>query len=144
MAEHNDLGRFGENLAERYLIEKGYKIAEHDWKLGHSDIDIIAWDKNELVFVEVKTRNSEEYAAPEDWVDADKQKTYVRLADCYVKKNNVEEEVRFDIIGIVVKDQQHELHHIVRAFDAASAKAARNTKGIATPKPLGAGKRFRE
>lgn len=138
MAQHNDLGRMGEELAEKYLVEHGFNIVRRDWKLGHNDIDLIAWDGNELVFIEIKTRGSNERAEPEDWVDQEKQRAYVRLANYYVTKNNIEEEVRFDIIGIVLNEQRHELHHLRRAFDAYSVKAARNTRGRNVQTPLGA------
>ncbi|MDY5969891.1 MAG: YraN family protein [Bacteroidales bacterium] len=135
MAQHNDLGRIGENLAEKYLVNHDFKIVERDWRLGHNDIDLIAWDGNELVFIEIKTRRSNKCAEPEEWVDLEKQRSYVRLADYYVTKNNIEEEVRFDIIGIILNAQRQELHHLRRAFDASSVKAARNAKrqNIHTP-----------
>ena len=56
MAEHNDLGRLGEQLAHDFLIAKGYQILEQNWSCGHKEIDIIAMDGKELVIVEVKTR----------------------------------------------------------------------------------------
>ena len=56
MAEHNELGKLGEQLARDFLIAKGYQILEQNWSCGHKEIDIIAMDGNELVIVEVKTR----------------------------------------------------------------------------------------
>ena len=65
MAAHNELGEWGEEVAVRYLEQKGYVILERDWKSGHRDIDIIAQDKDTIVFVEVKTRRNRLFAEPE-------------------------------------------------------------------------------
>ena len=62
MAEHNDLGKWGEQVAVDYLQRKGYEILERDWKSGHRDLDIIALDGDTIVFVEVKTRRSGSFA----------------------------------------------------------------------------------
>ena len=61
MAAHNDTGKWGEDLAAKYLEEKGYTIVERDWKSGRRDIDIIALDDDVVVFVEVKTRRNRLY-----------------------------------------------------------------------------------
>lgn len=58
MAAHNELGKWGEDMAAAYLQEKGYSILERDWKSGHHDLDIIAQEGNTLVVVEVKTRRN--------------------------------------------------------------------------------------
>ena len=66
MAAHNELGKWGEDLATAYLEQKGYTIIERDWKSGRRDLDIIALDGNTVVFVEVKTRRSSVFGAPEE------------------------------------------------------------------------------
>ena len=133
MAQHNDLGRRGEDIAEEYLVGQGFRIVCRDWKMGHNDADLIAWDGNTLVFIEVKTRSSNNLAQPEDWVTPDKQRTYIRLANQYVTQHRIEEEVRFDIIGIILNAQGHTLHHLRRAFDACSAQCPRSPYGLASP-----------
>ena len=72
MARHNEMGRWGEDVAAEYLRQQGYVIRERDWKSGRRDIDIIAITPDALtvVFVEVKTRLPDSAAAPEDAVDA--------------------------------------------------------------------------
>ena len=82
MAQHNDLGRWGEDFAVRMLEAKGYRIIERDWKDAHRDIDIIALDNDCLVFIEVKTRRAGTLLAPELAVDRRKIKniTPVRLS----------------------------------------------------------------
>ena len=69
MAAHNELGKWGEDLATAYLEQKGYTIVERDWKSGRRDIDIIARDGNTVVFVEVKTRKNSVFGAPEEAID---------------------------------------------------------------------------
>lgn len=69
MAAHNELGTWGEQCAVEYLRRKGYVILERDWKSGHRDLDIIAFDGATMVFVEVKTRRNRMFADPEMAVD---------------------------------------------------------------------------
>ena len=80
MAEHNDLGRLGEQLARDFLIAKGYQILEQNWSCGHKEIDIIAMDGKELVIVEVKTRRVQCLVDPEETVDKIKQRTPINYS----------------------------------------------------------------
>ncbi|MBO7499129.1 MAG: YraN family protein, partial [Bacteroidaceae bacterium] len=73
MAEHNETGRRGEDLATAFLLSKGYGILERNWKSGRKEIDIIAQDGRDLVFVEVKTRSSEDVLPAIEAVDARKR-----------------------------------------------------------------------
>lgn len=120
MARHNELGKWGEDIAERYLKDKGYVIRERDWKSGHRDIDIIAATPNGIVvvFVEVKTRSTEEIMSPEDAVDEKKIRNLCYAANDYVKEHDVAEELRFDIITIVgTKGHEPRIEHIEDAFN---------------------------
>ena len=117
MAEHNDLGRLGEQLARDFLIAKGYQILEQNWNCGHKEIDIIAMDGKELVIVEVKTRRVQYLVDPEETVDKLKQRFLIWAAESYVERNNLDVEVRFDIVAIVVdKNNEHRIDHIENAF----------------------------
>lgn len=69
MAEHNLLGNKGEMLASRYLLDKGYAVLHYNWRSGHKEIDLIAQQRDTLVFVEVKSRASDMYGNAEDAVD---------------------------------------------------------------------------
>ena len=69
MAAHNELGKWGEELAATYLEEKGYVILERDWKSGHHDLDIVAKDGDTLVIVEVKTRRNRLFGDPEEAIE---------------------------------------------------------------------------
>ncbi len=116
MAQHNDFGKMGEQLAQRYLEEQDYVIIECNWRMGHHDVDIIARHDNIVVFVEVKTRSSADFGSPELWVDKKKQRSYIRLANLYVQQHNIDDEVRFDIISIVFNANEHTITHFPNAY----------------------------
>ena len=101
MAAHNELGKWGEDLAAGYLQRKGYTIIERDWKSGKRDLDIIAQDGNVIVFVEVKTRRNRLYGEPEESVDYHKLQNLQQAISHYVKFKHIHQEIRFDIISIV-------------------------------------------
>lgn len=101
MAQHNELGKWGEALAVRFLQQQGYVIIDNDWKSGHRDIDIIAKDADVLVFVEVKTRSNDYFSEPVDAVNYHKMMNLRRAFNHYIKYHRVSNAVRFDIIGIV-------------------------------------------
>lgn len=105
MAEHNDLGKWGEDEAALYYEDRGYEILERDWKVGKRDIDLIALteDKDMLVFVEVKTRQNNDLQEPEEAVDVKKMRNLAIAANAYVKLHGLDMDVRFDIISVVGK-----------------------------------------
>lgn len=116
MAEHNELGKRGENLACSYLKEKGYSILQTNWRRGKLEIDIIALDGDELVFVEVKTRTSSLFGEPEDAVTPQKRRHLVQAANAYVIKSGYDKGSRFDVISILIEDNHCSIHHIPDAF----------------------------
>lgn len=101
MAAHNELGKWGEDLAADYLQHKGYTIIERDWKSGRRDLDIVAKNGNVIVFVEVKTRRNSLYGQPEEAVDYRKLQSLQQAINHYIKFRHISQEVRFDIISIV-------------------------------------------
>lgn len=101
MAIHNELGKWGEDLAAEYLEKKGYTIVERDWKSGRRDIDIIALDDGVVVFVEVKTRRNRLFGEPEDAIDYHKLQNLQQAINHYIRFRKIRQEVRFDIISIV-------------------------------------------
>ena len=101
MAAHNELGKWGEDLAADYLQRKGYTIIERDWKSGRRDLDIVAKNGNVIVFVEVKTRRNSLYGQPEEAVDYRKLQSLQQAINHYIKFRHIRQEVRFDIISIV-------------------------------------------
>jgi putative endonuclease len=116
MADHNDLGVKGEQLALEYLIEKGYNVLETNWQCGKNEVDIIATSDQYLVIVEVKTRSTSIFGEPQEFVTTTKQKYLVRAAQIYVERYRIQLEVRFDIISIILNESKKELNHLEYAF----------------------------
>ena len=112
----HEIGIIGEDLAVNYLINKGYQILERNWRSGHKEIDIIAREEDTLVIVEVKTRKSNTYGEPDIAVGVMKQRMLIWAADAYVRYKNLDVDVRFDIISIVITDKEPEIEHIEDAF----------------------------
>ncbi|HMM11637.1 MAG TPA: YraN family protein [Bacteroidales bacterium] len=116
MAEHNDLGKTGEEMALKHLRSLNYEILETNWRFGRDEVDIIARDKDTLVIVEVKTRATSWFGEPEFAVNKSKQRTLVRAAEAYILKNNINMDTRFDIISVIISPQGKSVHHIEDAF----------------------------
>lgn len=116
MADHNDFGKFGEELAVNYLVGKGYQILERNWHNIHKEIDIIAKDGKFLVIVEVKARQTDEYGNPDIAVTKKKQRMLIAAANAYIFNKSLDVETRFDIISIVFKDGEPIIEHIEDAF----------------------------
>jgi putative endonuclease len=116
MAESHLLGQQGEELAASHLKNSGFRILFRNWKWGKNEIDIIAENRDNIVFVEVKTRADDLYIRPGDIVTKEKQKSIIRAADGYLNRYNVNKEARFDIIIILRKEESFELNHIEAAF----------------------------
>lgn len=116
MAEHNELGKRGEEVAVDYLAGKGYQILEKNWQQWRNEIDIVALDGKFLVIVEVKTRQSSLFGEPETAVTKDKQKSLIRSANAYLRSKKIEMEVRFDIVSVIISKDREEVHHLPDAF----------------------------
>ena len=120
MAQHNDLGKWGEEQAATFLERKGYTIGDRDWRAGHRDLDIIALNEDQtiLVIVEVKTRTSAELNEPEEAVNKKKIRNIGNAANLYLKQFNVEYDVRFDIVSVTgTSDSNAKIEHIIDAFN---------------------------
>ena len=116
MAEHNELGKFGEEQAVEYLQQNGYDILETNWTFQKAEIDIIAQKENTLAIVEVKTRSSIEFGLPQDFVKPKKIQLLVKAVNEYVISNDLDVEVRFDIIAVYKEDGNFKIEHIEDAF----------------------------
>ena len=116
MSKHNELGKFGEELAADCLLQKGYKILETNWRFQKAEVDIIASKEDWLIAVEVKTRSTNEFGDPQDFVNKKKIKLLVQAIDEYVNRHQLEAEVRFDIVAITVNEKQLEIEHQEDAF----------------------------
>ncbi len=116
MAERNDTGREGEELARTFLQEKGYNVLHTNWHFHHYELDIVAIDIDWLVVVEVKTRAIDHLLSPEDAVDMKKMRRTVSAADAYMRYFNLEMPVRFDIITVIKGPNGHTIEHYEDAF----------------------------
>ena len=118
MAHHNDLGQKGEDKAASYLLDEGYRLAARNFRFDRKEIDIIGWDDEELVIVEVRTRASEYHEHPRDSLTPAKINAIAFAAEAYILQNELDCQTRFDLIcWIPSKDDEHwEMEHIKDAF----------------------------
>ena len=116
MAEHNELGKLGEELAVEFLQKNGYAILETNWTFQKAEIDIIAKKGNVLAIVEVKTRSSIDFGLPQDLVKPKKIQLLVKAVNEYVISNDLELEVRFDIIALHKEGKKFIIEHLEDAF----------------------------
>ena len=116
MAKHNLLGQKGEDIAARYLEQKGYTVQDRNWHCGHKDLDLVVTKDDTIVFVEVKTRTSTDWGDPHDFIDDRKIRRIVNSADAYLRFNQVDMDVRFDIVSIVAESGVFKVEHIEQAF----------------------------
>jgi putative endonuclease len=116
MAESHELGQKGEDLAADHLKKAGFKILFRNWKWGKHEIDIIAENKDFIVFTEVKTRANDYQMHPVTAVNSAKQKSIIFAADGYIKRFNIDKESRFDVITIIKSGENFEIDHIEDAF----------------------------
>ena len=116
MAEHNDLGKLGEELALEFLEKNGYTILETNWTFQKAEVDIIAQKDTVLAVIEVKTRSSIEFGLPQDFVKPKKIQLLVKAINEYVISNDLDLEVRFDIIAIQKENKGFLIEHIEDAF----------------------------
>lgn len=117
MAKHLETGRLGEEIALRLLESKGYIIHERNWVYMHKEVDLIAQEGNDIVFVEVKTRRSVNYGTALQAVDLAKRHNMIVAANSYMRQKGLHLNTRFDIIAIDVKsDGSYSIEHIPGAF----------------------------
>jgi putative endonuclease len=119
MAEHNEIGVKGEELAVSFLLKKGYIILETNWHFKNLEADIIATIDKTLVMVEVKTRNSNYFGEPETFVNKQKQKNLIKTANEYIVRKTIDLEVRFDIVSVTLGNNQIKINHIEDAFSTS-------------------------
>lgn len=118
MASTVEDGKIGEDYAERFLVFKGYEILKRNFKFGRiSEIDIIAKDNEEIVFVEVKYRTNTNYGDPLFSITPSKQKAIRRAAEGWLYVNKINDKAcRFDVVIIEKKETATNISHIKNAF----------------------------
>lgn len=113
------LGARGEEAAVRYLVSRGYRIIERNWRCKLGEVDVLAMDGELLVVVEVRTKMSERFGTGAESVDARKQHKLRQLALTYMRMHNLSSEtrLRFDVVSIRVTPKgSYEIDHIDHAF----------------------------
>lgn len=115
---HNkEIGKYGEEIVSRYLENLGYIIICRNFITSTAEIDIISIDKDEYVFIEVKTRVSKKYGTPASAVNFNKQKHIINTAKYYIYKNFLQNKnIRFDVIEVYMNRNNILINHIENAF----------------------------
>lgn len=116
MAQHNELGKKGEQLAVDFLLEHGYEILERNCRFAKAEVDIIAKKESLLAIIEVKTRSTNDFGNPEEFVKPKQIQRLVNAVDTYIIENELEVEARFDIISIVKNGKNFHVEHLQNAF----------------------------
>ena len=116
MSHNIDLGKKGENLASDFLISKGYTILEKNWRFKKAEIDIIAQLGNILIVIEVKTRSTDDFGDPQEFLKPIQKNLLIGAMDEYVVSKDLDVEVRFDVIGIIKNQKETKIEHFEDAF----------------------------
>ncbi len=116
--EKRHLGSWGEERAAEFLRRKGYKVLERNFRCPAGEVDIVAWEKGVLVFVEVKTRRGLAFGYPSEAVTPAKRKRLQRIAEHYIRRRGIGQEipVRFDVVSLIVSKEGERLELIKDAF----------------------------
>ena len=104
LTEEHALGRRGEDIAHRFLQRAGIVIVDRNYRMssGGGEVDLVGWEADTLVFVEVKSRETDEFGAPDRAIGLQKQTSLIRAAREYSRHAEVRwEKVRFDIVNVV-------------------------------------------
>lgn len=112
----SELGKIGENLAVKHLTEKGYQIIEKNYRFKKNEIDLVAQYENQIIIIEVKTRQTAEIGEPWMAVTRSKQKSIIQVANHYIQTKQIDLHTRFDIISIVHNNFRTKIEHIEDAF----------------------------
>lgn len=115
---HRQIGNEGEDLACEFLINKGWKILQRNYYSGRSEIDVIAKDGEFYVFVEVKSRSTDFFGRPEEFVNKKKVQRVFQAAETWIIEKNLSgAPMRFDVIGILIsKSDKPSIFHLQDAF----------------------------
>jgi putative endonuclease len=116
MAQHNETGKKGEDAAAEFLKAAGHEIVVRNYRFGRAEVDIVSKHKGIYVFSEVKTRASNHFGYPEEFVSKKKMKLMKEAAEEFLYSNQIQSEIRFDVISIIIQGNKTEITHIPDAF----------------------------
>lgn len=113
-----ETGKSGEEIASEYLEQNGYIILERNFRCKQGEIDIIALDKEEIVFIEVKTRKNKHYGLASEAVNKQKKKHLMNSIKYYTYIRNLQDDfIRIDVIEIYIQNKKIKINHIKQAID---------------------------
>lgn len=116
MALHYELGKIGEDMAVDFLNDHGYHILERNYRFNKAEVDILAQKDDVLAVVEVKIRSTSNFGNPQDFVKPKQIKNLVKAVDHYINLNDLDTDVRFDIIAITKSNGDYKIEHLKDAF----------------------------
>lgn len=115
MKDKKEQGKFGEDYAVEYLVKNNYQIQERNVRIGNLEIDVVAQEKNILVFVEIRLRNDATFGFPEDGMSKEKKQAIFRAGEAYLSRKPWAGDIRFDFISIIQKPEL-QLEHFKDIF----------------------------
>lgn len=113
MYKIHEIGKQGEDLVEKYLIKKGYKILDRNFSCKRGEIDIIAFYKKQIIFIEIKSRTNKKYGLPSEAVNKRKLEKIYKTAEYYLYCRNLENEnIRIDVIEVYINEKRYYINHL--------------------------------
>lgn len=113
VAQHNIIGKSGEDIVAAYLQEKNYNIVERNFKTKVGEIDIVAKEKSQIVFVEVKTRSTNLFGTPSEAITHKKLHSLIRAGEYYLLAHNLSQNYRIDAVEVLMHNGKvQSLNHI--------------------------------
>lgn len=113
MYKNQKVGKFGEDVAVKYLKQNGYKILDRNFSCKRGELDIVALQKKQIVFIEIKARTSIEYGLPKEAVTKKKLEHIYKIAEYYLYTRNLEkEDTRIDVIEVYIKNGNFRINHL--------------------------------
>lgn len=113
MYKNQKIGKFGEDVAVKYLKQNGYKILDRNFNCKRGELDIVALQKKQIVFIEIKARTNIEYGLPKEAVTKKKLEHIYKTAEYYLYTRNLEkEDTRIDVIEVYIKNGKFRINHL--------------------------------
>ena len=113
MYKNQKIGKFGEDVAVKYLKQNGYKILDRNFNCKRGELDIVALQKKQIIFIEIKARTSTKYGLPKEAVTKKKLEHIYKTAEYYLYTRNLEkEDIRIDVIEVYIKNGKFRINHL--------------------------------
>lgn len=116
MSDHIDLGKEGEDFALEFLVRKGWQLLDRNFRFQKAEVDLIFEHQAEIIFVEVKARESDYLSDPRLMITKSKQKQIIKAADYFLKLREIDLPARFDVVTIIINKKERTINHIANAF----------------------------